>query len=211
MSDDEKTLNQQNHLSTGAYIVINILVFLILKLGVSANEATDSILEKFLTSATWLLISGIFTKVINGQLSSQVKAVLVFWRIKETLPGCRAFSYFMDRDPRINPNVLQAKFGNLPSHPTEQNRLWYKIYKKHELKKSVEDAHKKFLLTRDLASLSFLGFGILAISGYFMFANFSTWMIYTSALLVTFLITSQAARNYGIKLVSNVLAEESSI
>lgn len=28
MSDDEKTLNQQNHLSTGAYIVINILVFL---------------------------------------------------------------------------------------------------------------------------------------------------------------------------------------
>ena len=211
MSGDAKSLNQQNNSSISAYIAINILLFLVLELGISVNTAMESILEKLLTSAAWLIIFGLFAQVINGQLSSHFKAIIVFWRIFEPLPGCRAFSYFMDKDPRIDPNILKAKFGNLPSDPTEQNRLWYKIYKKHESKTAVEDAHRKFLLTRDLAGFSFLFLIVMGLSGCFLLPSFHVWIIYTSVLLIMFFVTSQAARNYGTKFVSNVLAEESSV
>ncbi|MEL6458569.1 MAG: hypothetical protein AAFQ91_10020 [Cyanobacteria bacterium J06621_15] len=211
MSTDAKSLNQQNNSSIITYIIINILIFLILCLGISVNTAMESILEKLLTSAPLLLVSSIFAQVINGQLSPNFKAILVFWRIKEPLPGCRAFSYFMDKDPRIDPNILKTKFGNLPSDPTEQNRLWYKIYKKHESKTAVEDAHQKFILTRDLAGFSFLFLVVMGFAAYFLLPNLHSWIIYTSVLILMFLINSMAARNYGIKFVNNVLAEESSV
>lgn len=211
MSGENKTLNQQNSLSITAYVVINVLIFIILKLGLPINNTIEPMVSKLLSSATWLLIFGIFTQIINSQLSSQMKAVLVFWRFKEALPGYRAFSYFMHRDPRIDPNLLRAKLGNLPSKSMEQNRLWYKLYKKHESKKTVVDAHQKFLLTRDLASCGFLCCIVLGITGYFLLANTQIWKIYAFILLMLFLIISNAARNCGEKLVSNVLAEESSI
>jgi len=210
MSNDDKTLNQQNASVISIYIVINTLMFLVLKLRIPLNDATGTIVEKLLASATWVLIIGLLTTIINGPLSSQIKAVLVFWRITETLPGCRAFSYFIEKDPRIDPKTLQAKFGNLPTAPIEQNRLWYKIYKQHQDKKPIEDAHKKFLLTRDLTSVSLLFFIFFGFSGYFLLDSFKVWIIYTFILFVLFLTISQAARNYGAQLVSNVLAEETS-
>ncbi|GAA6617552.1 hypothetical protein [Scytonema sp. NUACC26] len=211
MSGKTKTLNQENSLSITAYLIINVLIFVILKLGLPINNTIESMVSKLLTSATWLLILGIFTQIINSQFSSSMKAVLVFWRFKEPLPGYRAFSYFIYRDPRIDPNLLKAKLGNLPSKPMEQNRLWYKLYKKHESKKAVIDAHQKFLLTRDLASSSFLCFIFLGIPGYFFLANTQIWRIYAFILLIMFIIISNAARHCGEKLVGNVLAEESSI
>lgn len=210
MSSEAKTLNQQNSSSINAYIVINILMFIMLKLGLPINNTIESIVSKILTSATWLLIFGIFTQIINSQFSSQMKAVIVFWRFKEALPGYRAFSHFMHKDPRIDPSLLKSKLGNLPNKPMEQNRLWYKLYKKQESKKAVVDAHQKYLLTRDLASCSFLCCTVLGIAGYFLLANTQIWRIYTFILFMLFLIISNAARNCGEKLVSNVLAEESS-
>lgn len=211
MSQETKTLKQQNTLQIGAYITINILIFWALMTGIELNiEASESILGKVITSAFWSLLVGALTTILNGQISSDIKYILIFWRLKNPLPACRAFSNFMNQDPRIDPEVLKTKLVTIPTEPIEQNRRWYKIYKKHEDKRSVLDAHKKFLLTRELTGLSFLFLIVLAIVGILLFQSLKIWAFYVAGLCLMFLLTSQAARNYGARLVTNVLAEETS-
>lgn len=208
MSADNKSLNQQNSLYLGAYIVTHILIFSALALNLTFNETILPTLEKLISSTSLSLIFGIFTIVINGQLSPHIKAILVFWRLQDPLPGCRAFSHFMEKDLRIDPTLIKSKYSNLPTVPSEQNRLWYKIYKKHEDKLSVENSQKNFLLARDLTALSFLFSIIFSISGYFVIDSAKVKLFYFASLFLMFLLTSGAARNYGICFVNNVLAEE---
>jgi len=151
------------------------------------------------------------TTFLNGQMDSHLKAVLVFWRLSNPLPGCRAFSQFMRDDPRIDPAVLEERYGNLPDDPAAQNRLWYRIYKKHSSKTSIEDVHRRFLLTRDLTSISLLFFPVLSIASFFLLKNYRTSFIYAGILMFVLLMQCQSAKTYGAKFVRNVLAEESTV
>lgn len=210
MSADNKSLNQQNNLYLMAYIVTNILLFSALTLNITFNETILPTLEKLISSTSLSLIFGVFTIVINGQLSPHLKAILVFWKLQDPLPGCRAFSHLMEKDVRIDPAILTSKHSNLPTVSSEQNCLWYKIYKKHEDKLSVENSQRNFLLARDLAALSFLFSIIFSISGCFLIESTKVKLFYFASLFLMFLLTSQAARNYGVCFVRNVLAEETS-
>jgi hypothetical protein len=60
-----------------------------------------------------------------------VKAVLVFWRVRNPLPGSHAFDKAkLDRDPRIDKARLRALAGGrVPRSGLEQNGLWYKLYR----------------------------------------------------------------------------------
>jgi hypothetical protein len=66
---------------------------------------------------------------LNGIISSNQKAVLTFWRFKNPLPACRAFSHYAQKDDRVDNKILEAKFSPLPETAKEQNSLWYKISK----------------------------------------------------------------------------------
>lgn len=210
MAGDGKTLNQQNQAYISAYVLAQGLVLIGLKLGLDWNMATDAIVEKALTSTGWVLTSSVLATVANGQLSPELKARLVFWKFHHPLPGCEAFSNFMLQDPRIDPSVLRDRYGSLPVDSADQNRLWYKIYKKHAENQQIEDVHKKFLLTRDLSALAFLFLLSLSIVGYFLFDNLHVYIAYVLTLFISFLFFSQSARTYGESFVKNVLAEETS-
>jgi len=119
----------------------------------------------------------------------------------------------MFKDKRIDVKVLQKRYKNLPTSPKEQNSLWYKIYKKHQEKPSVTDAHSNFLLMRDLATISFIfmfSFGLYflytLVKTNYSFVSFIVFLVFLSE----YVLVSISARNYGIRLVYNVLAEESS-
>ena len=146
--------------------------------------------------------------VISNLVSPSFKALLVFWRWPNPLPGHRAFSHYLRRDPRIDPERLRDQIGAFPEDPREQNNRWYAIYRKHRDEPSVAGAHKDFLLTRDLTWLSvvfLLSLGSLAIS---VGESPTQRFYYPACLLVQFLLTAVAARRNGIRFVLNVLAIE---
>jgi hypothetical protein len=212
---DEKTLKRENLIHIRGYLVANILIFWLLaglkfgdlmkSLEVSFGKITDKVIESIVLSA--LLYIG--TVVICGLLSSNFKYTLIFWRWQNPLPGTRVFTHLMSKDPRIDTKSLEQRYAPLPNDPADQNRLWYKLYKKHEHDKSVLEAQKHFLLTRELNSISFLSFFVLGTTGHFIFSNRQLWILYLIGLLVAFLITAIAAQNYGSRFATNVLAIES--
>ena len=169
------------------------------------------LLTQFISKNGWLLlISPIIVSIVNGLLNSNVKAILVFWRIKNVLPGCRSFTKLAPNDPRIDMESLKTKVNDFPIAPKDQNAVWYKLSKAHAAKLSVKSSHKQYLLLRDFTSFSSLILLLTFISLFFFEITVETKLIYLSLLVVQYLITAHAGTTYGNRFVCNVLAEESS-
>lgn len=214
MSESNKTLKEQNSLQVKAYLGANLLAFWLLANGTELTDVIRNVgssVDKFIESGTISLLICLLTTIVSGQLSSDFKYILIFRRCKNPLPACRAFSNYMEKDPRIDPAILLSRFGELPTSPKEQNRLWYKIYKQHQSDKIVNETHKNFLLLREIAGLCFLFFISLGLCSFFIFSSFKTSVIYTLGLLILFCLSCNAAKNHGIRLVTNVLAIESNL
>lgn len=142
-----------------------------------------------------------------GLVGSHLKAVLVFWRPRFPLPGCRVFTKLAQGDPRIDLAVTAKEYGDLPIEPINQNILWYKIFREYEENERVADAHRLYLLMRDMTALSavfLIAFGLgAAIWGC---PAKVTWM-YLVFLAIQYGTVSTAARNYGNRFATTVLAE----
>jgi hypothetical protein len=141
-------------------------------------------------------------------LPAPMKATLVYWRGAQALPGHRAFSVYLRRDPRIDEQRLAKNIGTFPTDPAQQNLTWYRLFKKVESLPAVIEAHRHFLLLRDLASISALLFALgiaLAVSGLFPSAAGKGWAV--AALFgFQYLLSAISARNVGVRLVTTVLA-----
>lgn len=190
------------------FIVLNLCAVYAIMKG-SPSEWFD-LTQNAIQSATASVFAGIFAIGLNGLLSSNQKAILVFWRLRHPLPGSRAFSHFLEADVRIDPQGIRSRHDPLPEDPGDQNRLWYRIYRQHQNEPSVEDAHHGYLLTRDLAALSlFFVFSLVPILIVIGTPSYYP-LYYAVALMCAYIFFSHAARNYGKSLVTNVLAIESS-
>ena len=155
----------------------------------------------------FLMLSPILCLVLSGVISADNKARLVFWRIHNPLPGCRAFSELAKRDARINMEKLKAELGKMPRKPEEQNSHWYSIYKKHDTAPIVQKAHQSFLLARDLAAISSL-FAIIGSIILFAIAHDKSIVaFYFLTMLVHYVALALVARNHGERFVCNVLVE----
>jgi hypothetical protein len=144
--------------------------------------------------------------LLTSLVPSDAKAVLVFWRVKDVLPGHRAFSIFAQRDTRIDVERLRAFVGQYPETPREQNTLWYRLFKQVESDAGVAQAHRHFLLFRDLAALSFILMIIAPIMLLFVGAAPEAAIFVLWIMVMQYLATAIAARFHGERLVCNVLA-----
>ena len=108
-------------------------------------------------------VTTIVGMLITYLIPPDAKATLVFWRVRNPLPGCSAFSHHVHSDPRIDAAALKKKCGPFPSDPQEQNALWYKLYKKNETDARILDSQQMFLFFRDAASISLLIFVVIAV------------------------------------------------
>lgn len=151
-------------------------------------------------------IAPVMVLLLTSLLPSDVKATLVFWRVSDALPGHRAFSYYAPKDPRIDLERLRAVVGDFPKSPRDQNTLWYRLFKSTDGEPAVAQAHRHFLLFRDLASLSLL-LGVLA-AGALIFVGTAAISAGIAIALfgIQYLATALAARLHGERLVCNVLA-----
>jgi hypothetical protein len=146
--------------------------------------------------------------IFEGLIHSKHKAVLVFWRIKNPLPGSRAFSDIAPKDPRINLDSIGALFPEgIPVDPQDQNSSWYKLYRQYMDKPIVRDAHRFFLLTRDLAALTIVVIPFCLIGHWFWDTAVSVIGYHALTLLALAVTISISSQNYGKRFVANVLVE----
>ena len=153
------------------------------------------------------LVLPLATLILDGIVTSDFKAVLVYRKWRDPLPGHEAFTVHGREDRRVDMKALEAEHGPLPTDPVAQNQLWYKLSKATADRASVDEAHYAWLLTRDLTNLSF---GLLMVSAGLAVAlpiGGWEWMVLVTAQGLLYVVLSQVAANKGIRFVTTVLAE----
>jgi hypothetical protein len=217
---EEKTLKQSNLSYLRGFIILNVGGFLIvsktdisgivelLDLDINSNKIINKLVEDAIGGSFVLALLYILVTLLSGLLDSTTKERLVFLRWNDVLPSCHAFSKHMYEDPRIDPEIIEKNNGILPTEPSKQNSLWYRIYKKYQNEQPVLDAHKNFLLMRDLCGIHLICLIGLGIAGYFAIEDKNHYAIYLSVMAFILILLVLAARNYGIRFVTNVLALE---
>jgi len=177
---------------------------------IQANAIKADGLRSILTDAQNLLPVGfalVGATVLNGLLSADMKARLVFLRWHYGLPGHRAFTKYAVRDPRIDLAALEKLHGGpLPAHPVEQNRAWYRLYKSVENDHAVKQVHRDFLLMRDYTGLCAVFIVFFGRAGLYAIPSTKTGWTYLLVLVAQFLIVRQAASNCGARMVTTVMA-----
>lgn len=172
--------------------------------GISAVASNAQAAWKNIGSAA---VAFAITTILNGLLSSDAKARIVFWRWRNPLPGCRAFSHYLKNDPRIDFVALEHALGAPPTEPAAQNALWYqRIYKVVQNNPVVLQVHKDFLFSRDYAALSLLFLVFLGTAGAYAIESSRTMWVYLALLAAQLIATMFAARNYGTRLVTTSAA-----
>ena len=153
------------------------------------------------------LVLPLATLILDGIVTPDFKAVLVYWKWRNPLPGHEAFTVHGQEDDRVDMDALEAEYGPLPTDSAEQNLRWYKLSKATEDRASVDEAHYAWLLTRDLTNLSLsllivsVGLGVaLRVGGW-------DWIVLVSAQALLYVVLRQVAANKGIRFVTTVLAE----
>jgi hypothetical protein len=204
-----KTLKEQNAKLIWTFFSFNALFFYALAITPIINFKEFDWQEFVTGRGIWLIIIPLVLFIINGLISSDQKAIITFWRIKNPLPACRAFSIFAKKDDRIDFNKLESTYSPLPETAKEQNSLWYKIYKSFQENPVVKKSHKDFLLGRDLTSIALLFLIVGGIAGVILITGSTKWW-YLAFALVQYFILAIVAQNHGKRFVCNVLALETS-
>lgn len=144
--------------------------------------------------------------LLNPVLPSRFKAVLVYWRLNDVLPGHRAFSKHAMTDVRIDLDKLKKNIGIFPSEPRAQNAKWYGLYKKVEGDPSVQHVHQQFLMLRDVATLSLLLLCITGIAFALAFIDSALALRAGCLFAIQYLLSTLGARSQGVGFVTTVLA-----
>lgn len=204
---EEKHLKAWNLPWLTALIAIDIGVLYFLfnpeKLG------TTSVAQ--LTAARMALTAGIpvLVLLLASLLPQKLKAMLVFWRWKDVLPGHRAFTKYGPTDSRVDMAALRKNVGVLPTIARDQNALWYRLYRAVATEHNVIDSHKSFLLFRDMAAVSILLAILVPTTMYILEVPSKIVWISLSLFLLQYIVTALAARNCGVRFLMTVLAEHS--
>ena len=204
METSRKPLKSQNVKWLGAVLAVDVLVMVAFALGWA--DVTSWNVEKLATRAGLATLMPVAALLLAALIPAEWTATLVYWRIKDTLPGHRAFSKHAPSDPRIDLESLRKNVGAFPSDPREQNTVWYRLYKKVTSDAAVEGGHKGYLLFRDLAAISIVLTPAAPIGVYLLDGGIRAALLAGVLMLIQYLLAAIAARNSGVRFVTNVLA-----
>lgn len=199
-----KSLKSANFLWLCSIVTFDVVVLAVIVFPdvVGSISASNITLARSISSVLLPVVPLLLTNTVPQLM----KARLVFWRWSNPNPGARAFSKYVHDDDRINVDKLREHVGAFPSDPKEQNSFWYVLYKRVENEVAVSDAHKAFLLYRDMASLSVL---LLFLTAVVMGIWHFEWQEIGKAIAVflgQYLLTMVSARVAGERFVCTVLS-----
>jgi hypothetical protein len=212
-SRKEPYLKGKNSLYLWSFVGLNVAVFLSLVATRHFDSASIEFWWTHVTAKNGFFAASIPLAVIifAGLLSDTNKARLVFWRWRQPLPGTRVFSELIATDSRIDLTALKKDIGRFPRAPQEQNALWYKLYRKHKMTRSVWESHKVYLLTRDMSAIAALAVFLFSVGMEIAGVDLRTTVTYFVLLVAQYVLIAKAAHNYGNRFVLNVVCEESSL
>jgi hypothetical protein len=147
--------------------------------------------------------------LIVNVMPHNVKSALVYWKPLGMLPGTEAFTKYGPADPRIDMAALKKNVGTLPTDATEQNSKWYKLYKQVANEPEVAEAHKLFLMYRDMAVMSLALVVLVPVVLLIVDAESPAPWLAAGMFVLQYLVTALSARWSGIRFVCNVLAVHS--
>lgn len=204
MHTSHRPLKSQNVKWLCAMIAFDILVLLAFALSSASSGGTLN--EKLAVRAGTATLLPVVVLLLAALIPANMKAIVVYWRMKDTLPGHRAFTTHAPADVRIDLESLRKNTGGFPSRPRDQNSAWYRLYLKVAAEASVVDSHSSYLLFRDLASISLL-LTVAAPAALFLISASTATMVAAAAFMfVQYILAAIAARNSGIRFVTNVLS-----
>lgn len=200
------SLKDQNKIPLAAITIGNLAILILLMHANPIQIADWATAGAALSRAVPAGVALILIGVLNAQLSSDMKARIVFGKWRYPLPGAEAFSRFAKADDRIDYSALEAQFGPFPTSPKEQSALWYKLYKTIGDDPSVRQVHREYLFTRDYACLALMLVLIFGPIGLMKIEPMSTALTYWGLLVLQFVLVVRASRNHGRRFVTTVLA-----
>lgn len=207
MNSSEKSLKSHNMKWLCALIALDVVLLLTLAFPSALDTATSTrMLVARLGVATLLPV---VVLLLSALVSPNAKAVLVYWRLKDTLPGHRAFTTHAAADTRIDLGALRNNVGVFPEDPRDQNSLWYKLYTKVASETTVQESHKSYLLFRDIAVVSLLIAAAAPIAWLLVGASAAAATTAVALMGGQYVLAAIAARNSGVRFVTNVLAVHS--
>jgi hypothetical protein len=202
------SLKTQNLTLIGLYIIFNVSIFLTIY-----NTGAIDIKSIKLYFAELRVEDGIFFSmlsliiiIVGGMFSNKYKEIIVFWKLKDRLPGCEAFSKYIYEDDRIDIDKLKAVLGELPTEPKKQNSKWYDLFKSIN-DHSINKTHKDFLLCRELSVMTLLMF-LLSIPIFYKYEAIGLYYLLFVGL--EYIVIRNCAKNTAQRLVVNTLALVSS-
>ena len=201
------SLKSSNAVLYTGFLIANLVLFgSLIAFGVQ-DDALD-LAQRALGPGT---VACVLALALNAFVPASLKHVLVFWRVKDTLPGHRAFSKFARTDPRIDVSRLKQKCGGtFPGKGADQNKLWYQMLLRQEEHPAVADAHRRFLALRDMATSALLLAVFLSLAAAVLQVDLMFYPVLLSVLSIEYLILRVGAVNEAERLVCNVLAREAS-
>jgi hypothetical protein len=204
---EKKSLKAQYQKWLWALVVADLvgILFLVFPGVPSANELTKGVLWRLLTTT----VIPVVVLLLVNVLPHKVKCMLVYWKPYGWLPGCEAFTKYGPKDPRVDMTRLAANVGQLPTDPGKQNSRWYQLYKATADEVEVAEAHKLFLLYRDMATITVFLIPLVPLTLYHAYAPPASQWISAGALLIQYLVTALSARHSGVRFVTNVVAVHS--
>lgn len=164
--------------------------------------------ETLLQHAGFAGVAGIVMLVLQELFPRSVKEVFVFWRLRDRVPGCRAFTGIAANDPRVDPTDLAVLLPSTPMTPTEQNALWYKWLKATESDPAIADNHRRFLILRDCAVLLALLTLATPVLLLWPASDPARTVMLGGGVLLTYVVVALSARNAAVRLVGNVVARK---
>lgn len=210
---NSKTLKEKNVLRLATVIVLNIIVVLLIHHWIAIDQiyslVESSKLQTLISAALPATVLGIAISLLSGMLSDLAKARLIFWKWRNPLPGCEAFTKYALEDPRIDVGHLKTIVNPWPETPTDQNKTWYRLYKQVADDPAVIYQHREYLFMRDWASFAFIAIAPTALGLYYWTPQLKPILISVAALAVEYLVVRAVANNYGVKFVTAVLTQKS--
>lgn len=161
----------------------------------------------------WRLVTTVVVPVIVlllvNVLPHKVKCMLVYWKPYGWLPGSEVFTKYGPGDARVDMEALERNVGSLPIEPGKQNSRWYQLFKQIENEPEIMEAHRNFLMYRDMAVITLPFIALAPVCLYFAGASSGAQWLGGGVLVLQYVLTAVSARHSGVRFVTNVIAVHS--
>lgn len=208
----DKTLKEQIAWLVRAAVVMHLLAFSWVALEpvklvtLGSADLLAKIQEIAVPGSISLAVIILTKLVLLGLVPPNLRDRLIHLRWHYPLPGAAAFSRIGPQSSRVDMGIVAERFGPLPDGPEEQDRLYYRIYRKFRDEIGVVDAHRSYLAARDIATINLLVFLSAPWLAIWTTGDVRRALVYALILIGAYLLFAVAAKNYAYRMVQNTLA-----